>query len=171
MDKLKHYDIDFGGKAYGKHHFTYELNESFFALFEGAIVSQASLEATVEMNKQKHMIQFHVTLSGNTHVICDRCNDPFIMELSSHNLLILKMGDHIEEEDVDVYVIPASQTTWNIAQQLYEYVCTAMPMRIVHPEGACNPEFMKTLEHINDHDQQPQQEDPRWNKLKNINLN
>ncbi|MBK8845880.1 MAG: DUF177 domain-containing protein [Bacteroidetes bacterium] len=171
MDKLKHYEIDFGGKAFGKHRFTYELNEEFFAIFEGSIVQNASFTAQVEMNKQKHMIQFDISLSGSTQVICDRCNDPFEMDLNSEHLLLLKMGDHVEEEDVDVYVIPQTQTTWNIAQQLYEYVCTAMPMRIVHPEGKCNPEFMKTLEHINDHDETEQQEDPRWKKLKNINLN
>ena len=52
---------------------------------------------------------------------------------------------HILKEDntdVDLIVIPFSQTHYNTAWDIYESIALNLPLQRVHPEGECNADMM-----------------------------
>lgn len=135
------------------------------------------LNARVQLTKQSSMLVFDLNLTGFINAQCDRCGDDFELPLNTHGQLLVKFGDEAREVDVDVFIIPATETHFNIAQQLYEYICVTKPLHIVHPDdkngnSTCNPVFLKKLKDINNHPENRKEKngDPRWDALKNLKL-
>ena len=66
---------------------------------------------------------------GEITVPCDRCLEP--LELSVDTGFSLDFSPEGDELDFN--------------QEVYDYICTALPMQRVHPEGECNQETTKFL--------------------------
>lgn len=173
MNKLKQFEIAFGGLSFGVHQFEFSVDDKFFEGFESSIIQGGKLIAIVHLQKQSQLLTFDFDIKGTIDVECDRCCDQFELPVIIHEQMLVKFGDEKREEDIDVYVIPASETHINVAQQIYEYIAVAKPMHVVHPDNAkgestCNPEFIEKLKSINDHsnDAAGDKSDPRWDALK-----
>ncbi|MEO8151290.1 MAG: DUF177 domain-containing protein [Bacteroidia bacterium] len=173
MDKLKKFEIAFGGLSYGIHQFDFDVDNSFFERFENEIIQGGNLHAKVTLTKQSQILKFDFDIRGTIHVECDRCCDEFELPVLINEQMLVKFGDEAKEEDIDVFVIPVSETHINIAQQLYEYIAVSKPMHVVHPDNAkgestCNPEILKKLNHINDETKEIKEKtaDQRWDVLK-----
>ena len=169
------YVIEFGSLPLGQHEFEFEVGDSFFQLFENSIVQHGNVDVLVVLEKKSNMLLLDFTLQGRVMVTCDRCLDDLELELEGFSELIVKLGDHTEEESEDVIMIPATEHQLDLSQLIYEYISVMIPMRNVHPENeegksTCNPEILREIEK---HQQQPEMDetDPRWEMLKNINLN
>lgn len=176
VEKLKTYNIEFAALSIGKHYYTFDVDDSFFSCFENAVINHGKLQVNMEFVRQRHLLQFNFDINGYVVVTCDRCTEDFQWPISTHETLLVKIGDHEEEEDVDVYVIPQNQTHWNVAQQLYEYICMAKPLRTVHPENdkgesTCNREFINELERRVKKSEAKSAADPRWEVLRKISDN
>lgn len=176
MDRQKQFDVSFGGLALGKHQFEFEVDNKFFTGFEQQDVHQGSFIIKVQLTKQTHLLTFDYTINGSLTVECDRCCEKFTMPINSIEQMLVKFGERAVEEDIDVYVIPTSETHINIAHQIYEYIVVSIPMHIVHPDDAkgkstCNPTVLNTLEKIQKVNKKIKGEklDPRWDALKNLN--
>jgi uncharacterized metal-binding protein YceD (DUF177 family) len=176
VDRLKQFDVSFGGLALGKHQFDFEVDNKFFASFEQHDVHQGSFTVKVQLTKQTHLLTFDFTITGSLIVECDRCIENFELPISTVEQMLVKFGDHAMEEDIDVYVIPASETQINLAHQIYEYIIVSIPMHIVHPDDAkgkstCNAAVLKTLEKIQKVNKKIKEEksDPRWDALRSLN--
>lgn len=169
------YVIEFGSLPLGQHEFEFEVGDSFFQLFENSIVQHGNVDVLVVLDKKSNMLLLDFTLQGNVMVTCDRCLDDLELELEGFSELIVKLGDHTEEESEDVIMIPATEHQIDISQLIYEYISVMIPMRNVHPEGedgksTCNPEILREIEKHRTHTE-ADETDPRWEMLKNINLN
>ena len=179
VDSLSKYDIQFSGLSIGKHQFEFEIDDAFFLNFEHAIIEHGKIKITVILDKQTKMLQLDFLIRGTIELECDRCagNFDFTLDLTEH--LIIKFGDLVKEEDIDILMIPHTADRINIAQQLYEYICLAKPMHCEHPldkkgKSTCDPKMLKLLQSFEGDKKQNPESDHRWDallKLKNEGLN
>lgn len=177
MSSLSKYIIQFGGLNHGVHQFEYQIDETFFSLFEGSEQQAGMINVLVTLNRQENMIVLNFKMDGYLEQVCDLCLENFRMQIDSVRDVILKMSDHFEEEDEDVYIIPRQEHQVNIAQHIYDYINLSIPIKKVHPEDSngkstCNPEALKRLNNYLINDKEVHHEsDPRWDILKTLNTN
>lgn len=174
-DKFKYFDIPFAGLSLGMHVFSYQIDETFFANFNQQL-PQCKFTVAVTLDKQPQVLGFTFETKGTMEAVCGRCTDSFLINIDASNHLVIKFGLKAAEEDVDVYVLPTTETHINLAQFIYEYIMVAIPMHQVHPldnkgRSTCNKTFLKQVEsHQKANEQLKQQTtDPRWDVLRKIN--
>jgi uncharacterized protein len=175
MGRSREYIIEFGALPKGEHEFEFEVSDSFFQEFENSIVQHGNVDVLVVVEKKENLLLLDFTMEGTVIVTCDRCLDDMELELEGYSELIVKLGDHLEEESDEVIMIPVSEHQLDLSQFIYEYISVLIPMRNVHPDAedgtsTCNPEILREIEKHQLRDT-TDETDPRWEMLKNINLN
>jgi uncharacterized protein len=175
---LKPFNIAFVGLSNGEHEFTFDLNDDFFACFEGSSIEKAKLKGVLVLDKKSNMFDLHFSITGEVWVECDRCLEPFWYQIESQETLFVKFGDHSEEQSDDVIIIPSTESHIEVSQYFYEYAMLAIPLRIVHEENPageqqCDPEIIKHLEKYkprsgSEDNKSDEAADPRWDALRNI---
>jgi uncharacterized protein len=182
MNYLDRYRISFGSLTSGEHEFEFEIDDKFFEQFENSPVQKGFVDVLVTLNKKDHLLLLDFTMEGSVTVACDRCGEPLDVEIAGFSELHVKFGEETGEAAEDVIVISPKEHELNVAQFIYEYVVLLIPMRNVHEEDdkgntACNPEMIKSLnkfiirEAEEKKDKEDKDVDPRWDMLRNINLN
>lgn len=117
------------------------------------------------------MLVFLFSISGEVILACDRCNEPIQIPLFGEERLIVKFGDEYSEQSYEVQIIPESESKFDTAPFLYEFIHLLLPMRRIHPEdeksdSACAQTVMDKIEELS----QKPKEDPRWEKLKELGM-
>ncbi|NDW19880.1 DUF177 domain-containing protein [Dysgonomonas sp. 216] len=192
MGKFSLYKIPLRGLSDGIHEFEYKLSNEFFKLVADADadLQKGKVEVKLLVNRKSNMFELNFALAGEVFVPCDRCLDDVIIEVASDNKLIVKFGKEYSEESDEIVIIPEDDGEINIAWFLYEFVSLSIPMKHVHPPGKCNKMMSSKLnkhkavsvEDDDDSDDSDMDEDiavddvdaevsdPRWNKLKDLNI-
>jgi uncharacterized protein len=166
--------VRISGLSEGKHDFSFNLGQEFFALFEQTEIEQGEVYAGVVLEKSAGAMALHFHLSGKVQVLCDRCLDPFMIAISSDQQLIVKRGDVPGDIGDDVIVIGQEDHEIDIRQYLYEFIVLALPIKRIHPAdenglSTCNPGMIKKLEaHRGGAGPRRKRTDPRWDALKEI---
>ena len=175
MSIARDYVINFGSLASGEHEFEFVINDSFFKRFENSVIEKGSVDVLIVLEKKDKMLLLDFTMEGTVTVQCDRCLEDLDLDIEGYNELIVKIGDEKEELSDTVVVISSKEYEIDVAQFLYEYLTLMIPMRNVHDENEngqkCDPEVLKELEKHITHETPEPPSDPRWDALKNINLN
>ncbi|MBO4466670.1 MAG: hypothetical protein J5745_01020, partial [Bacteroidales bacterium] len=70
-------------------------------------------------------------LTGFVTVPCDRCLEPLQVP--------------VEEDPSEEFKTELVKEDWDLSQAVYDYICLALPMQRVHPEGECNPDTVRFL--------------------------
>jgi uncharacterized protein len=147
---VRDFAIQFSGLAEGEHHFSYQLDKAFFALFDEEQIHDGQVEVEVTMNRQSRMLQFYFGLKGVVEVTCDRCADPLNIAVEGREDLIVRIGESGESDDDDIVFISEDEFEFDLSQHLFDYVHMLLPMRLTHEESAdgrsCDPEMLKLLE-------------------------
>ena len=167
------YQIAFSGLHPGTHSFDFQIGDSFFEQVKDAEITGGQVSVMVTMAKEERMMDLHFEIHGTVKVPCDRCNELMDFAVDGNERLIIKLGDHYQEESEDVQIIPDTAHQFDLRPFLYEYIHLLLPIRRVHPEdeegnSQCDPEILKKLKELSEHHIQ----DPRWealNLLKNKN--
>ncbi|HAP01026.1 MAG TPA: DUF177 domain-containing protein [Bacteroidetes bacterium] len=175
MNPFREFDIAFVGLKPGIHHFSFEIDNKFFQLFDQSPVSNAKINVKLEFDKKVNFFLLNFQISGTVHLQCDRCADEIDFPIDADYPLVIKFDEHREEDNddsnADVMYISRSETLLNVSQLIYEFVVLSIPMgRItcehVPSKGKCNEEAIKVLTTLN---REPEHNpDPRWDKLKKI---
>lgn len=140
---MKEYQIPFLGLKIGVHHYEFTLDEAFFEAFEYSEISASAIRIDLALEKQSSMLVLDFVLKGTVQLLCDRCGDPFMQEISSKDRLIVKFGDETGHTDEDILVLGPSENAVDVSQYLYEYAHLALPARHVHAsESECNQEVL-----------------------------
>ena len=156
------------------HQFDFEIDDSFFELFENSEIKSGRLGVQLELEKNEKLMHLHFTFSGLVTVMCDRCLDDFEMPVNSSAQIIIKQGKYRHEETEEIDIIPESATEINVAQYIYEFISLSLPVKKVHPENKkgealCNKTILKKLK---EHESKKNNDiDPRWDQLKNLTFN
>lgn len=167
--------ISFGSLSSGEHEFEFEVNDAFFQRFEQSIIQKGNVDVLVVIERKDNMLLLDFTLEGTVSVSCDRCIENLELDIEGYNELIVKIGEVNEELSENVVMISSKEHEIDVSQFIYEFISLMIPMRNVHDENesgvGCDPEILKEIEkHIN-HITDATTNDPRWDGLKDINLN
>ena len=171
MKKREDYTIQYLGLAKGEHNFSYSVDDQFFSQFMNADVKQGKIAVEVELTKQERILLLNFGFEGWIRTTCHRCLEEFDFPVVGENRLIVKLGDHAEEESDEVIVIPAESNELDLAPYIFEFIELHIPLRVVHPDDAngdstCNPEVLKIMSnHI---DNEKKQENHTWDQLKKL---
>jgi uncharacterized metal-binding protein YceD (DUF177 family) len=169
------YTISFGSLTTGEHEFEFAIKDSFFQRFDNSIIQKGDVDVLVVIEKKDNMLLLDFTMEGTVTVQCDRCLEDLELDIQSFNELIVKVGEENEELSENVIVISSKEHELDVSQYIYEFITLIIPMRNIHDESengqACNPEILKELEKHITPESKEQPTDPRWDALKNINLN
>lgn|ERR1041385_225711 len=171
MKKRDDYTIQYIGLATGDHHFSYSVGNAFFNGFENSVLKEGKVAVEVELIKQERVLLLNFSFEGWVTMTCHRCLDEFDFPLVGENRLIVKLGDHAEEESDEVIVIPEESNELDLSQYIFEFIELLVPIRVVHPDDAngnstCNPEVLKIMNRHIDNEKKP--ENHTWDQLKKL---
>ena len=144
--------IPLNGLARGKTRSRSRVGKEFFEKFDNTEILDAGLLVSTEIEKSGQYIGIDCHISGTVTVPCDRCLDPVAIPVGTCARLSLKFaageGDDTEDgSGREIVRLSEDNTEFDLSQVIYDYVCLSLPPRRLHPEGGCNPEAMKYLEH------------------------
>jgi uncharacterized protein len=169
---LRKYTICFGGLADGKHNFMFDIDKTFFDLFDLSEIKIGKLTAEVNLIKEPQVIEMEFFINGMVNVICDRCLDQFDLPVQYRGQLFFKFGKIPHEVSDEIIILSTGQTEINIAQYLYEFIHLSLPYRKIHPDidgkSGCNPDMIKKLDSLIVKRPGNEKYDVRWDKLNEI---
>ncbi len=163
MGNRREYDIAFVGLKPGIHEFIYEINDKFFADYQGAVQDigfsncYASVKLSLEKNNSFMLLKFEI--GGSVSVVCDRCGNNLPMDLWDEFNLVIKQVENPQEmnqneEDPDVFYISRNESHIHLSDWLYEFVVLSVPnQRMCNEEEMggpqCNKEILAMLTKMN----------------------
>jgi len=171
MSILSFYNIAFKGLSQGKHIFDYEVDQKFFAEFEGGIVDEGKVSVRLTLEKQSSLMVFWFEVQGTVQVQCDRCLEMYNQPIKSKDRIFVKFGEKEFVEGDDVIWVSTNDYQLNVAQLIYEFIGLAIPIKKIHPDdengnSTCDPEMIKKLEKyiVREGEENPSV----WNDLKKL---
>ncbi|WP_027376746.1 YceD family protein [Kaistella palustris] len=169
MDRRKNYEVVFSGLKNGKHNFQFEIDKTFFALFDTEQeFSEPELVADVLMEKHATFLEFWITTAGSVRLVCDISNEYFRYPLQNEIRVLVKFGEEYDDSDIDVITIPAQDHAFNIVQLIYEDVVLAIPMKKVSPDlSEEDLEILNRFSPVEEEEEKPVI-DPRWEALQKL---
>jgi uncharacterized metal-binding protein YceD (DUF177 family) len=189
MGKFDAYKIPLKSLDAGKHEFKYVLDDKFFKDIDGEEFKKGKINAEVTVKKLVGSFELTFKMEGTVKVPCDRCLDDVEMPVEYDGKLFVKFGKTYSEESDDVIIIPEDEEL-NIAWFFYEFAVLTLPIKRVHPPGKCNKTVSGKLKKHTavssdedgddseadfgdieiDFEPEEKDNDPRWDKLKDINI-
>ncbi len=173
--KFEHqYQIPFVGLKQGLHRFSFEVNDEFFANFEGATIKGANIKVEVDFDKKTDFFMLTFYISGEINADCDRCTLIYAQEILDEFSIYVKFDDRnldIESTDEDVIFISRADSHIDVAQLIYDFVNLSVPMQLICAKNrntteSCNPELTKFL--TIEPDNTEENIDQRWSALKKL---
>ena len=173
MKDLKQFNIQFVGLKEGSHFFEYEIDNTFFDLFNYDDFLSSKIDVKLNFVKKSTLFELEFSADGFVHIPCDTTNEPFDLKIDSEMKLIVKFGPEFNDDFEDIIILPHEAFEINISQYIYEMIVLSLPQRRVHPkvvDGTMESETLKKLAELNIKKEEnvSKETDPRWDKLKNI---
>lgn len=169
MVKEKDFDIPFSGLKIGHHQFHFEIEDTFFELFNYSELKNTTLNITVDLDKKVNLLNLSYHVKGQVSLSCDVCTDDYLQEIDHHFEQIVKISDWQEESTNDEIIYLSSQEhTLSLSHSIYEFICLSLPSKRTHHSIVeCNQEMIATLNQYKaDHVKEENDTiDPRWAKL------
>ncbi|HKK88585.1 MAG TPA: DUF177 domain-containing protein [Saprospiraceae bacterium] len=153
MDSLKHFVMPLLGLYQGVHHYSFDLDKSFFAHFEQSPVENADLKIDLILDKQSDFISLDFNLQGTIETNCDRCLADIHLPVENQYLVLLKPGVENAEEEIEedvVYIDPDTEK-YDISPIVYEVACLSIPLTKIYDCASedpkpCNEAVLNRLE-------------------------
>ena len=178
MKKLAAFLIPFVGLKQGKHEFEYTIDREFFEHFEYDDFNSANVKIDLLFEKKSTIMELTFKATGVVNVNCDLTNEPYNQPIDAELTLVVKFGDSYNDDNEELLVLPHSEYQLNVAQYIYELIVLSVPLKRVHPgvlDGTLKSEVLEKLEELspkedydNDENDNGEEIDPRWNKLKKL---
>lgn len=170
MDKLKNYDIEFSGLKVGKHEFSFEVDESFFQLFDTEQeFEKPKIQVDVLLDKHSTFLEFYLKIGGSVTLFCDITTEAFPYNLGNETKFLVKFGEEYNDDNEEIITIPHQDHAFNIAQLIYESTMLAIPMKKISPN--VTEEDLEIIEKYSPKMEEEEEEmeiDARWEALKNL---
>ena len=169
MKDLKQFNIPFVGLKEGKHLFQYDIDNTFFKLYNYNEFEKTSINVALEFVKKSTLFELKFAASGTVNVPCDVTNEYFDLEITATLPLVVKFGQEYNDENEEILILPHEVYKFSVAQFIYEMIVLGIPNKRVHPkvlDGTMETEALEKLE-IKE-EKTVETTDPRWDKLKNL---
>lgn len=183
MNKRKEFIIPFVGLKLGKHQFEYQINNSFFEIFDFSEFEKSNIKVNVVLEKKANLLELDFKHKGAVQVPCDLTGEEFDLPIKGKIKLIVRFGETFNNDNEELLILPFGEFELDIAQYIYEMIVLSIPLKRVHPgvkDGTLQSEALEKLktmtakkevkEKNKENKQQQNQEniDPRWDKLKQL---
>jgi uncharacterized metal-binding protein YceD (DUF177 family) len=158
MKALRQFDIAFVGLKPGEHTFEYQITDSFFENYGPQDFSDCNATVKLLLDKKNNFFLLKFEIGGKVTVNCDRCGQPFELQLWDDFDQVVKMVDNPDEmkevEDPDVSYISKTESHLNVAEWIYEFINLSIPMQRIHPDDStgksgCDPKVLDMLDQMN----------------------
>ncbi len=179
MKKLRDYEIGLIKLSNKKHEINFDVDDSFFALFEQEMILGGKMQAKVELDKTESLLIFNFDIKGHVRLTCDRSLDEFDQPVDIQETFHVKYGPENAELDEDLWQITNDTQSLNVAQHIYDFIGLSLPMKKLHPRflEAADEEEDAILIYSSKQagadtesdDSEDGDIDPRWDALKNLN--
>ena len=73
--------------------YDFEIDSSFFAIFEYGEIEKGKLTAKLGLSYSSRQVQIDLSLKGSVELLCDRCLDSYEEELDASYTIYGKFGD------------------------------------------------------------------------------
>lgn len=172
MKALRQFDIAFVGLKPGEHTFEYQITDSFFENYGPQDFSNCDATVKLLLDKKSNFFLLKFEIGGKVTVNCDRCGQPFELQLWDDFDQVVKMVDNPDElkegEDPDVAYISKTESHLNVAEWIYEFINLSIPMQRIHPDDStgksgCDPKVLDMLDQMNR--QADDKDNPIWKDL------
>jgi uncharacterized metal-binding protein YceD (DUF177 family) len=172
MKALRQFDIAFVGLKPGEHTFEYQITDSFFENYGPQDFSNCDATVKLVLDKKSNFFLLKFEIGGKVTVNCDRCGQPFELQLWDDFDQVVKMVDNPDElkegEDPDVAYISKTESHLNVAEWIYEFINLSIPMQRIHPDDStgksgCDPKILDMLDQMNR--QTDDKDNPIWKDL------
>lgn len=178
MKPLKQYSIPFTGLKIGQHQFDFEVDGRFFDEFEYSLVKDGLLNVSLLLEKRETLMVLNFHVKGSIKLSCDKCLSNFPQEVDTKDRLIAKFTESEDLADSEeVIIITKNETEIDLSSHIYEIINLSVPyISICEDPGktpSCDLEMLKKIDELSVKDQKSEEddEDPRWDVLKNIRKN
>ncbi|MCX7551250.1 YceD family protein [Xanthomarina sp. F2636L] len=175
MKRLKEFTIPFVGLKQGEHHFEYQIDNAFFEHFEYEEFNSSSIKVDVLFNKKTTLFELNFKISGTVNINCDITNEAYDQEISNEFDIVVKFGEELNEDEIDILILPHGEYELNIQQYIYEFIVLSIPTKRIHPgveDGTLDSEILDKLEELSpklkETKETEEEIDPRWNTLKKL---
>jgi uncharacterized metal-binding protein YceD (DUF177 family) len=176
MDITKEFLIPFIGLKLGKHHFEYQITNTFFESFEYKEFNNSNIKANVVFEKKSTLLELSFKHKGTVNVPCDMTNEEFDLPIKGNMKLIVRFGDEFNNDNEELLIIPHGEFQINIAQYIYEMIVLSVPTKRIHPgikDGTLKSEALNKLKQLavkelKKENKTQENTDPRWEKLKQL---
>lgn len=167
--KQKHIPVRLAGLSDGVHELRFELAPADIDL---PVEFVQAVAVRVEVDKTIHQVAVHVFVRTAAQYACDRCLEPVEIPVDTDFRIVFVHDNSAEggEDDRDIRPIDPGDPVADLAEDVREAALLCIPMRRVcgedeHGESRCRG----VIPESRDADTQPK-DDPRWEKLKSLNL-
>ena len=178
MRPFKAYDIQFIGLKLGQHIYEYDIDNTFFNLFEYDEFNSVNLKTTLKLEKKTTLLELHFLTDGDVNINCDVTNEPYNQPIQSEFNLVVKFGAEYNNENEDILIIPHGSYEINVAQYIYELIVLSIPQKRIHPgveDGTLDSDILDKLKLLSPKEQDDinsnNDTDPRWDTLKKLLTN
>ncbi len=170
MVRREDYNIDIFKLANKSHQYNFVFDDSFFDLFEGALISKGNGNIVLSLLKSDTFMELKFEITGKVELVCDRSLELFGFDFDLKNKLLLKFGDDWEEISDEILMMPRNEQRVNVAQYIYEFIGVSIPMKKLHPKFNEEDEDDDFVYFSSDdsEDESTTSTDPRWKKLKDL---
>lgn len=175
MDKLRNYDVSFSGLKNGKHEFKFEIDKTFFQLFDTEQeFTNPRIEVDVLLDKHTTFLEFEIKIKGLVELVCDITNEDFDYPIENEIRILVNFGEEYDDSNEDVITIPTAEHAFNVAHLIYENVMLSIPMKKISPN--VSDEDIKILDQfspkdIEEAEEEEHESDPRWEALRKLRDN
>lgn len=176
MKFLKQYRIPFTSLKNGEHLFDFEITDRFFDEFEYSIVKHANLKLDLTLEKRDTMMVLNFKFDGHISLDCNLCLNEYPSKTEILERLIVKFHEEdLNDSTEEIMVLSKGDYEVDIAPWIYEYINLAIPInnRCEDPGNLsyCDENMINQVKALQVTDEKKQQNDPRWDILKNIKNN
>ena len=141
--------ISLNGWAAGERQYRFQADLEFFQTFDNTEILDADVNVDVLVRKAgMRKVEADLRLKGTVTVACDRCLERLELPVEASEVL-----------DAEQEGLLSADGELDLRQAVYDYVCLALPLQRVHPEGACNPDTIRFLGHQERTDEEAEAEE------------
>lgn len=169
MDSLRDYNIQFVGLKFGKHSFTYHIDNKFFEYFQYKDFKSIKCDVDITLIKKPTLLEFNFNIKGIATLVCDITTEPFEQAINNSLDLIIKFGEEYNDDNEEIIILPHSDYQFDVSQYIYEAIVLALPIKRNHPgieDGTLKSEVLEKLKEFEI--KEPNKTDPRWDKLNEL---
>lgn len=158
---LKEYLIPFVGLKLGKHQFDFHIKKAFFDVFSYTDFEDVDVQVNLVLDKKTTFFECAFSHQGTVRVPCDVTGDLFDLPIEGSLNLIVQFGEEYNDDHEELLILPHGEFQINVAQYIYEMIVLSVPYKRVSM-------LEEQLENEDEREEESQEIDPRWEKLKEL---